>query len=177
MNIIPAELLEIIISYLGFDNLEFLDQVRPELNWSIIYLYRFGRSKCINKQEYYNTIVAEKLKNYSMFKYITIEGLATSEFIELCINEKEMIPDELYKLSKLNAIYIQESKDIRYKIILDQVLNKIFTFKNLTHLYIPCLNIKELINIKNLINLEYLDLTCNKDIQLPEELYELTKLN
>lgn len=177
MDIIPAELLEIIISYLDFDDLKILDQVHTELNWSIIYLYRFGRNKCIDKQEYYDTIVAERLKNYSMFKYITIEGLAVSEFIELCINEKEMIPDELYKLSKLTAIAIMNSKDMRNKVILDQVLNKIFTFKNLTHLYIPSLNIKELINIKNLTNLEYLDLTCNKDIQLPEELYELTKLN
>jgi len=70
-NIIPKELIEIIVSYLSWRELERLYYLLTlELNWGIIYLYRFGVYKNVGYSGYFKRLRTPQLFTMNELKNI-----------------------------------------------------------------------------------------------------------
>ena len=64
---LPSEIWESIVYLLDYDSLdnfiEVYEKFRDELNWSIVYKYRFGEYKQVGYSEYYMLISIVKFKS------------------------------------------------------------------------------------------------------------------
>src|SRR4029078_4152739 len=104
LQLIPVELLEIVISYLEYKSIKsFIDIVPyPKLiNWTTIYSYYFGTFGTylnINKDIYFKYLGIESLKNKLPKSYLSaksIEEIYNLSNLDLSYNELSMVPTEI----------------------------------------------------------------------------------
>ena len=77
LNIVPAEILELIVYQLNNDDLEsIINLITMNLNWCRIYFYRFGHYKNITFDQYLRWISIEKFKEELNLKE-SVEELST----------------------------------------------------------------------------------------------------
>ena len=189
IQLIPPELIELIIPFLDNDNLSnFLIcyNIIDKVNWTMIYFLHFNAIKNTKYEEYFNWLSIDNLK-YKLglketveeiydFKTLTlpinrmaeipkeIENLINLEFLYLVNNKITEIPETVGKLINLKGLYLHNNK---IEIISETVGNlNILKYLDLSY------NKIEIISetVGKLINLQILYLSDNKIIKLPPEL-------
>lgn len=189
-ELVPIEILEIIVAYLPADDVEnFIEIPRYPLNWSDVYSHRYGEYRKINYSEYLRYLKGENLLKW-LQTLDSIEASFDSE-IRLKYDTKSFSIDSLFKLTVLdlsykNITHIPEEIGILDNLV-ELCLNRnrigpgiplvIFNLKKLKILAIGYSNIQYVPpEISNLFDLEMLYLNDNKLASIPREVYLLSKL-
>jgi len=106
-QLIPHELIEIIISYLNNDNFDSLNQVFSfnSLNWYIVFKYHFNCHKNVNLSEYRRYLGIESLIGKLNLKE-NIEELNNLKVLYLDNNQLTSLPIEIGNLTSLQTLYL-----------------------------------------------------------------------
>ena len=147
-QLIPTELIEILISFLNNDSLDSFIQCYSfnSLNLYIVFKYHFGYHKNVNLSEYKRYLGLETLKDKLKLKQ-SIEELSNLDKLYLNNNQLTSLPKEIGNLTSLQTLYLGDNQ--------------------LTSL--PG-------EIGNLTSLQRLDLYNNQLTSLPKEIGNLTSL-
>jgi hypothetical protein len=189
-DFLPYELLELIIPYFtdeelksfikSFNEYKYSIAVAPmalscdlrSLNWSNIFLIRFGYYKNADYLSYNIFLSVEKLKKlfFTKFKQFTLEQIYNLKKLELVNNQITIIPKEIGILINLEFLDLSNN---RITVIPKEVGNLI----NLKELNLVNNQIRMIaFAIENLINLQVLDLHRNQITSIPKEIGNLRNL-
>jgi len=104
-QLIPIELIEILISYLNNDDFDSLNQAFSfnNLNWYIVFKYHFGYHKNVNIVEYQRFLGIESLIDKLNLKE-NIEELNNGTELSLSVNQLDKLPKEIGNLSSLQTL-------------------------------------------------------------------------
>jgi len=82
LRLIPSELIEILISYLNYDDFNSLTyNYSFNLDWNIVFKYHFNYYKTINRKEYKRYLGIESLKNKLKLKQSIEYSIFSSKII------------------------------------------------------------------------------------------------
>jgi len=137
MNLIPLELIESIVYLLDPDDLDAVNIVYHNkfiftINWSTVHMYRFGKYKNMNYDQYHKMISVEEVKtklklNESIDELIEIIILELSsnklteipnsigilqqlQYLDLSSNQLTKIPESIGNLPQLQNLYLYGNK-------------------------------------------------------------------
>ena len=195
---LPNELIESIVYMLDNDSLnnfilshfELIELTK--LNWSTIFLYRFGKYKKVNYVEYYRYISIEKLKSIWKLKH-SIDELINLQTLYLDNIQMKEIPKEIGSLINLRELDLYSNQITTIPEEIGSLINlEILNLNNNQIKVIPkeigsLINLRELQlssnqieiipkEIGSLVNLQYLSLISNKIREVPEEIGLLANL-
>ena len=110
-QLIPPELIEILISYLNSDSLDSFIQCYSfnSLNWFIIFKYHFEYNKNVNLIEYKKYLGIETLKDKLKLNE-SIEELSNKTELYLRNNQLDELPKEIGNLTSLQELYLGKNQ-------------------------------------------------------------------
>jgi len=161
LNLIPSELVEIILSYVNssdLDNINIL--LDTKVNYGTVYYYHFDNYKNVGYTDYIKDLGLSELKEILKLEY------AADNLLELdrSYEDIEEIPSQIGYMSKLVRLYLGHN-DIK------EIPKEISKLTNLEMLDINDNKITIIPRaISQLTNVNWLDLSNNQIIKIPTEI-------
>src|SRR5436190_10066635 len=176
-NLVPSELIEIIVSYLKYNDLQnFIETFQlTKLNWNAVHKYHFGNypksnSRPLTYSRYQRLIGVEGVKIILGLKE-SIEEITSMKVLTLSNKELYSIPSEIFSLENLKILVLNRN----HITSIPKEISKLF---RLQELWIGKNELSSLpIELVQLEGLQLLDISFNKFTELPVEIFKFSNLD